>query len=115
MLSLNSLLCLLLTQVVNKAVAAELIFVATTNFDKALYTEGCDVEHLLEGLGNKGITRLFHNLSILAWAVVIAKGVELLAPWEENSPLFKFISENFSHRAADMVIEGQELIVNLMQ
>eukprot|EP00878_Enallax_costatus_P033607 GHUV01037140.1.p1 GENE.GHUV01037140.1~~GHUV01037140.1.p1 ORF type:complete len:110 (+),score=24.83 GHUV01037140.1:791-1120(+) len=73
MLSLNSLLCLLLTQVVNKAVAAELIFVATTNFDKALYTEGCDVEHLLEGLGNKGITRLFHNLSILAWAVVIAK------------------------------------------
>lgn len=58
---------------INKAVAAELILIATTNFDKALYTEGCDVAHLLEGLGNKGITRLFHNLSILAWAVVIAK------------------------------------------
>jgi hypothetical protein len=60
-------------QVLNKVVAAELIFIATTNFDRALYTEGCDVEHLLEGLGGKGITRLFHNLSILAWAVVIAK------------------------------------------
>jgi hypothetical protein len=60
-------------QVINKAVAAELIFVGTTNFDKALYTEGCDVDHLLEGLGEKGVTKLFHNLSILAWAVVIAK------------------------------------------
>jgi hypothetical protein len=51
------------------------------------------VAHLLEGLGDRGISRLFHNLSILAWATVIAKGVELLAPWEENSPLFKFIGE----------------------
>jgi hypothetical protein len=82
---------------------------------QALYTEGCDVEHLLEGLGERGITRLFHNLSILAWATVIAKGVELLAPWEENSPLFKFIGENFSHQAADMVLEGQELLVNILR
>lgn len=66
-------MCVVVIQVINKAVAAELILIATTNFDKALYTEGCDVAHLLEGLGNKGITRLFHNLSILAWAVVIAK------------------------------------------
>ncbi|WIA31349.1 hypothetical protein OEZ86_002250 [Tetradesmus obliquus] len=102
-------------QVINKVVAAELIFIATTNFDRALYTEGCDVAHLLEGLGGKGITRLFHNLSILAWAVVIAKGVALIAPWEESSPLLKFISENFSHQAADMVLEGQELLVTLIK
>jgi hypothetical protein len=80
-------------------------------FPQALYTEGCDVAHLLEGLGDRGITKLFHNLSILAWATVIAKGVELLAPWEEQSPLFKFIGENFSHQAADMVLEGQELLI----
>lgn len=43
------------------------------------------------------------------------QGVELVAPWEEHSPLFKFISENFSHQAADMVLEGQELLVNIMQ
>lgn len=82
---------------------------------QALYTEGCDVEHLLEGLGDRGITKLFHNLSILAWATVIAKGVELLAPWEEQSPLFKFIGENFSHQAADMVLEGQELLINVLK
>ncbi|KAF8057765.1 Nek1 [Scenedesmus sp. PABB004] len=101
-------------QVVNKAVAAELIFVATTNFDEALYSQGCDVEHLLQGLGERGLSRLFHNLSILAWAVVIAKGVELVAPWEEQSPLLKFIGENFSHQAADVVLESQELLVNLL-
>lgn len=59
--------------------------------------------------------QLFHNLSILAWATVIAKGVELLAPWEEKSPVFKFIGENVSHQAADMVLEGQELLINLMK
>jgi hypothetical protein len=41
--------------------------------------------------------------------------VELLAPWEERSPLFKFIGENFSHQAADMVLEGQELLVNVLR
>lgn len=44
----------------------------------------------------------------------LRQGLELLAPWEENSALFKFISENFSHQAADVVLEGQELLVNLM-
>ena len=73
------------------------------------------MEHLLQGLGKQGITKLFHNLSILAWAVVIAKGVSLLAPWEEASPLLKYISENFSHRAADAVLEGQEVLIQLMQ
>jgi hypothetical protein len=46
---------------------------------------------------------------------VIAKGLELLAPWEESSPLFKFIGENFSHQAADVVLEGQELLINLIK
>lgn len=26
-----------------------------------------DVAHLLQGLGKNGLTKLFHNLSILAW------------------------------------------------
>ena len=70
--------------------------------------------HLLEGLGGRGLTRLFHNLSILAWAVVIAKGLALLAPWEAESPLFKILEENVSHRAADLALEVQELAVRFL-
>jgi len=72
-LSLGVPHCLASARSSTRRLPLELIFVGTTNFDKALYTEGCDVEHLLEGLGDKGITKLFHNLSILAWAVVIAR------------------------------------------
>lgn len=41
--------------------------------------------------------------------------MELAAPWEEHSPLLRFLGENFSHKAADAVLEGQELLVNLIQ
>lgn len=34
-------------QSINKAVAAELVFVATNNFDKAIYGDQCDVVHLM--------------------------------------------------------------------
>jgi hypothetical protein len=54
-------------------------------------------------------------LLLLLHVCVCGQGVALIAPWEESSPLLKFISENFSHQAADMVLEGQELLVNIIQ
>jgi hypothetical protein len=57
-----------------------------------------------------------HTRLLLLHALrVRVQGVALIAPWEESSPLLKFISENFSHQAADMVLEGQELLVNIIQ
>ncbi|KIZ01686.1 hypothetical protein MNEG_6274 [Monoraphidium neglectum] len=101
-------------QVVNKAIAAELIFVATANIDNALYTDGCDVAHLLQGLGKNGLTKLFHNLSILAWAVVMAKLVALAAPWEESSPFFSYLNEVLGHKAGDFMLEAEQMLVKML-
>jgi hypothetical protein len=46
--------------------------------------------------------------------VVLAKGLALIAPWEENSPLFSFLNETLGHRAADAVLEAQEVLVNVV-
>jgi hypothetical protein len=58
-----------------------------------------DIEHLLLGLGPKGLAKLFHQLSILAWAVVLAKLISLAAPWEESSPFFSYLNEILGHKA----------------
>jgi hypothetical protein len=41
--------------------------------DPPCATTRSDLRHLLEGLGPKALAKLFHNLQILAWAVVLAK------------------------------------------
>lgn len=46
---------------------------------------------------------------------MLAKGLSLLAPWEENMPLMKYLNEALGHRAADVVLEGQELLVDMLQ
>jgi hypothetical protein len=58
---------------------------------------------------------LYLDFLLLLHVCLRVQGVALIAPWEESSPLLKFISENFSHQAADMVLEGQELLVNIIQ
>jgi hypothetical protein len=73
-----------------------------------------DLQHLLQGMGDKGLTKLFHQLSILAWAVVLAKLLSLAAPWEENSPVFTYLNEILGHKAGDLVLEAEELLVRLL-
>ena len=52
---------------------------------------------------------------MLAWAVVLAKALALAAPTElESNPVLKWIAENVSHQAADVVLESQEVLVNLL-
>lgn len=97
-----------------KWTSATLVFSAANSFDMAIHTEGNDVDHLLDGLGHKGLTKLFHDLSILAWAVVMAQAITVLEPFKENSPLVTFITERLGHSAADVVIEAQALLLKLI-
>jgi len=54
------------------------------------------------------------QLSILAWAVVLAKLLSLAAPWEEGSPLWSYLNEVLGHRAGDMLLEAEEVLVRLL-
>ena len=77
-------------------------------YSAPVHAEYCDQQELLKGFSSSCTIR--HSLLLL-----LLQGVALIAPWEESSPLLKFISENFSHQAADMVLEGQELLVTLIK
>eukprot|EP00798_Chlamydomonas_sp_ICE-L_P013681 gene13681-19570_t len=51
----------------NKAVTAVIVFSAIRGCDQALHAEtGSNVDHLLQSLSNKGITKLFEHLATLA-------------------------------------------------
>ena len=76
--------------------------------------QNSDVQHLLEALGPAGLTKLFQQLAILAWAVVAAKGLELAAPWGEGSPLFSYLNDVAGHRLGDWLLETEELLVRLL-
>lgn len=76
--------------------------------------EGCDIGHLVQGVGRKGLTSLFSNLGILAWTVTLADTVTVAAPWIEHSPLFTYIAEKSSHEVAHAIISAQRLIVRLL-
>ena len=69
---------------------------------------------LLLILARRGLTKLFHNLGVLAWAVVLAKGSSLLLPVLGENPLLEYIADTFSHEAADVVLEGQEVLIQLL-
>lgn len=72
------------------------------------------MQHLLQALGPANLTKLFKQLSILAWAVVLAKGLELAAPWQEGSPLFTYLNDVAGHRLGDWLLEAEEVLVRLL-
>ena len=73
-----------------------------------------DLDHLLQGLGGRGLSKLFNQLAILAWAVVAAKLLSLAAPWQEGSPLFAYLNEVVGHRVGDLLLEAEQLLVRLL-
>lgn len=77
--------------------------------------EGCDVGHLMQGMGRKGLTSLFQNLCLLAWAVTLADALALAAPWIEASPVFTFVSERVSHEAAHALLSAEKLLARLVR
>ena len=71
--------------------------------------------HLMQGVGRKGLTSLFQNLCLLAWAVTLADVLTLAAPWIEASPVFTFISERFSHEAAHTLLSAEKLFARVIR
>ena len=76
--------------------------------------EGCDIGHLVQGVGRKGLTSMYSNLGILAWTVALADAVAMAAPWIEASPVFTYITERSSHEVAHALISAQKLLVRLL-
>jgi len=77
--------------------------------------EGCDIGHLMQGVGRRGLTSLFQNLCLLAWAVTLADALTLAAPWIEASPVFTFVSERVSHEAAHTLLGAEKLLARLIR
>ncbi|KAK9845783.1 hypothetical protein WJX81_002252 [Elliptochloris bilobata] len=99
----------------HKLVAATFVAGASHSFDRILFLEGCDVGHLMQGVGRKGLTSLFQNLCLLAWAVTLADALTLAAPWIEASPIFTFVSEQVSHEAAHALLGAEKLLARLIR
>ncbi|BDA41647.1 hypothetical protein COCOBI_02-4280 [Coccomyxa sp. Obi] len=98
----------------HKLLAASFVYGASHSFDQIIYTEGCDIGYLIQGVGRKGLTSLFFNLGILAGTVALADTVAMAAPWIEHSPVFTYIAERSSHEVAHAIIGAQRLLVRLL-
>ncbi|KAK9909074.1 hypothetical protein WJX75_006831 [Coccomyxa subellipsoidea] len=98
----------------HKLLAATFVYGASHTFDQIIYTEGCDIGYLVQGVGRKGLTSLFSNLGILAGTVALADTVAMAAPWIEHSPVFTYIAERSSHEVAHAIISAQRLLVRLL-
>uniref|UniRef100_A0A7S0R434 Uncharacterized protein n=1 Tax=Chlamydomonas leiostraca TaxID=1034604 RepID=A0A7S0R434_9CHLO len=91
----------------NKGLTAALLFSAAASFDRALHTAGSnDVEHLVDGLGAKGLTGLFSSLAVLSWAITLATAIGLFLPVVEHDPVARAVGDGLSHRGAEWVVEG---------
>ena len=57
----------------SKALTAALIFRASAAFDRAVSGPGCNVSSMLSAIGNQGLTKLFHQLTVFAWTVALSQ------------------------------------------
>lgn len=57
----------------SKAVTAGLIFGASSSFDSAVSGPDSNVTSLLDTIGDKGLTKLFHQLTVFAWTVALSQ------------------------------------------
>lgn len=100
----------------NKAVMAAVLFNACASYDRALHTAGSnDVEHLMDGLGRKGLTGLFDSLAVLSYAVTIATVAGLALPWIEDNMFAKAVGDGLSHRSAEALLEVLEYTRAIMR
>eukprot|EP00798_Chlamydomonas_sp_ICE-L_P013682 gene13682-19571_t len=98
----------------NKAVTAVIVFSAIRGCDQALHAEtGSNVDHLLQSLSNKGITKLFEHLATLAVAVSIAGTAGILLPMLEESPLAAGLADGASHATAEELLQSLEWMAKL--
>lgn len=98
----------------HRVTQATFLAAASHTFDQIIYTRGCDVGHLMSGLGRRGLTSLFSNLSVLSITICIANALTLTLPWVEGSAAFRFIAERTSNEVARVLIELQRVIVRLL-
>ncbi|KAK9829519.1 hypothetical protein WJX72_006305 [[Myrmecia] bisecta] len=99
----------------HKLLLAYFISSASSTFDKILYTDGCDIGHLMQGIGKRGLTSLFGNLGILSYAITLAHLLNLAVPWIEASPLFTFLAEKTSHEVAHSLLAAQKMLVKVVR
>lgn len=57
----------------SKAVTAGLIFGASSAFDSAVSGPDGNVTSLLNAIGDEGLTKLFHQLTVFAWTVAFSQ------------------------------------------
>lgn len=57
----------------SKALTAAVLFKASGSFDKAVTMPGCNVSNLLSAIGPKGLTMLWHQLTVFAWTVALSQ------------------------------------------
>lgn len=70
--------------------------------------------HLMSGLGKRGLTSLFVNMSVLSVTICVANALTLALPWVEGSAAFKYIAERSSQEVARVLIELQRVLVRLL-
>lgn len=74
--------------------------------------EGCDVPHLIHGLGPEGLTGVFHKLSVFAWAVALAELLGALIPLSESA-ITSYVENKLSYEAATTLVSLPELLLRL--
>lgn len=74
-----------------------------------------DVKHLMDGLGEEGLTNLFDKLSVLAWAVSLAAFLSVAAPWLEENYVLTAVGDAASHSTAELVIEVIEHGIQILR
>ena len=57
----------------SKSVTAAVLFKASSSFDAAVTKPGCNVSNMLAAIGPKGLTMLWHQLTVFAWTVSLSQ------------------------------------------
>jgi len=65
----------------SKSVTAAVLFKASSSFDAAVTKPGCNVSNMLSAIGPKGLTMLWHQLTVFAWTVSLSQVCLVLPPF----------------------------------
>ncbi len=70
--------------------------------------------HLMSGLGKRGLTSLFFNLTILSLTICVANALTLALPFVEGSAPFRFLAERTSNEVARVLVELQRVLIRFL-